>query len=185
MNKKLFVPGACIADLAPAISPGSRRRRTVAQGLANNTWIGDISGALTILVLIQYLELHHGLQHVGLDVHELDKVFDAGPPLDSDKAWIPDLPKGSDNYRFRWIRDTPIRLQIQRNEPCNLSTTNPLVINLAAARLTSSRRLTLACESKNTSKCTEKQPNHRKQLIQLTSGVPQPKNDVLFLTEMN
>jgi hypothetical protein len=103
----------------------------------------------------------------------------------NDKTWIPDLPKGSDNYRFGWIRDTSIRLQIQRNEPYNFSTTNPLVINLAAARLTSPRRLTLACESKNTSKCTEKQPNQRKQLIQLTSGVPQPKNDVLFLTEMN
>jgi hypothetical protein len=79
--------------------------------------------------------------------------------LPHDKTWIPDLPKGSDNYRFGWIRDTPIRLQIQRNEPCNLSTTNPLVINLAAARLTSPRRLTLACKLKNTSKCTEKQPN--------------------------
>jgi hypothetical protein len=104
---------------------------------------------------------------------------------DSDKTWFPDLPKGSDNYRFGWIRDTPIRLQIQRNVPCNLSTMNPLVINLTAARLTSPRRLTLACESKNTSKCTEKQPNHRKQLIQLTSGVPQPKNGVMFLIEMN
>jgi hypothetical protein len=103
----------------------------------------------------------------------------------ADKIWIPDLPKGLDNYRFGWIRDTPIRLQIQRNEPSNLSTMNPLVINLAAARLTSPRRLTLACELKNTSKCTEKQPNHRKQLIQLTSGVPQLKNGVLFLTEMN
>jgi hypothetical protein len=78
------------------------------------------------------------------------------PTLPTDKAWLPDLPKGSDNYRFGWIRDTPIRLQIQRNEPYNLSTTNPLVINLAVARLTSPRRLTLACESKNTSKCTEK-----------------------------
>jgi hypothetical protein len=103
----------------------------------------------------------------------------------ADKIWIPDLPKGLDNYRFGWIRDTPIRLQIQRNEPSNLSTMNPLVINLAAARLTSPRRLTLACELKNTSKCTEKQPNHRKQLIQLMSGVPQLKNGVLFLTEMN
>ena len=46
--------------------------------------------------------------------------------LPHDKTWIPDLPKGSDNYRFGWIRDTPIRLQIQRNEPFNLSTTNPL-----------------------------------------------------------
>jgi hypothetical protein len=106
-------------------------------------------------------------------------------PVGTDKTCIPDLPKGTDNYRFGWIRDTLIRLQIQRNEPCNLSTMNPLVINLAAARLTSPRKLTLAYESKNTSKCTEKQPNHRKQLIQLTSGVPQPKNGVLFLTEMN
>jgi hypothetical protein len=102
-----------------------------------------------------------------------------------DKTWIPDLPKGSDNYRFGWIRDTPIQLQIQRNEPCNLSTVNPRVTNLVAAQLTSPRRLTLACESKNTSKCTEKQSNHRKQLIQLTSGVPQPKNGILFLTEMH
>jgi hypothetical protein len=91
-------------------------------------------------------------------------------PAHHDKTWIPDLLKGSYNYRFGWIRDTPIRLQIQRNKPCNLSTTNPLVINLAVARLTSPRRLTLACESKNTSKCMEKQPNHRKQLIQLTGG---------------
>jgi hypothetical protein len=63
-----------------------------------------------------------------------------------DKSWIPNLPKGSDNYQFGQIRDTPIRLQIQRNDPRNLSTTNPRVINQAAARLTSPRRLTLACE---------------------------------------
>jgi hypothetical protein len=89
--------------------------------------------------------------------HKLLHYFECHSiPVVTDKTWIPDLLKGSDNYRFGWIRDTPIRLQIQRNEPCNLSTTNPLVINLAAARLTSPRRLTLACESKNTSKCTEK-----------------------------
>jgi hypothetical protein len=64
--------------------------------------------------------------------------------MSSDKSWIPDLPKGLDNYRFGWIRDTPIWLQIQRNDPRNLSTVNPLVINQAAARLTSPRRLTLA-----------------------------------------
>jgi hypothetical protein len=64
----------------------------------------------------------------------------------SDKSWMPDLPKGSDNYRFGQIRDTAIRLQIQRNDPRNLSLANPLVINQAAARLTSPRRLTLAYE---------------------------------------
>jgi hypothetical protein len=35
---------------------------------------------------------------------------------------------------------------MQRNDPRNLSTPNPLVINQAAARLTSPRRLTLANE---------------------------------------
>jgi hypothetical protein len=107
-----------------------------------------------ILVFSKTMEEHE--DHLGLVLEKLrsNQLYD--------KTWIPDLSKGSDNYRFGWIRDTPIRLQIQRNEPCNLSTTNPLVISRAIARLTSPRRLTLACESKNTSKCTEKQPNHRK-----------------------
>jgi hypothetical protein len=56
----------------------------------------------------------------------LDRFLVSG---ECDMTWFPDLPKGSDNYRFGWIRDTPIRLQIQRIEPCNLSTTNPLVIS--------------------------------------------------------
>jgi hypothetical protein len=66
--------------------------------------------------------------------------------LPHDKSWIPDLPKGSDNYWFGPIWDTPIRLQNHRNDPRNLSTANPLVINQAAARLTSPRRHALACE---------------------------------------
>jgi hypothetical protein len=68
--------------------------------------------------------------------------------LPHDTTWVPNLPKGLGNYRFGRIRDTPIRLQIQRNEPCNLSTMNPMFINQAAARLTLPRRLTLACEIK-------------------------------------
>jgi hypothetical protein len=68
--------------------------------------------------------------------------------MHSDTTWVPNLLKGLGNYRFGRIRDTPIRLHIQRNEPCNLSTTNPMVINQAAPRLTLPRRLTLACEIK-------------------------------------
>jgi hypothetical protein len=107
-----------------------------------------------ILVFSKTMEEHEDHQGLVLEKLRSNQLYD--------KTWIPDLPKGSDNYRFGWIRDTQNRLQIQRNEPCNLSTMNPLVISRAAARLTSPRRLTLACESKNTSKCTEKQPNHRK-----------------------
>jgi hypothetical protein len=76
----------------------------------------------------------------------LDLVHMSTTYTPSDKFWIPDQPKSLDNYRFGCIRDTPIRLQIQINDPRNLSTTNPLVINQAAARLTSQRRLTLACK---------------------------------------
>jgi hypothetical protein len=36
--------------------------------------------------------------------------------------------------------------------------------------------LLLPAKSKNSSKCTEKKPNHRKNSIQLMNGVPQPKN---------
>jgi hypothetical protein len=77
-------------------------------------------------------------------VHERKTLVD----ITNNNFWIPDLPKGSYNYRFGRIRDTPIRLQIQRNDPRNLSTANPLVINQAAARLTSPRRLTLAYKIK-------------------------------------
>jgi hypothetical protein len=45
--------------------------------------------------------------------------------------------------------------------------------------------LLLPVKSKNTRKCTEKKPNHRKYSIQLTDGVPQPNEGVLFLTEWN
>jgi hypothetical protein len=49
-----------------------------------------------------------------------------------DKTWIPDLPKGSDNYRFGWIRDTPIRLQIQEMNPATLA---PRILWLSAELL--------------------------------------------------
>jgi hypothetical protein len=54
-----WIHDACIGylalDLLAAISPGIRRWWTMAQGLTNSAWIGDIIGALTIPMLIQYL----------------------------------------------------------------------------------------------------------------------------------
>lgn len=40
-----------------------------------------------------------------------------------------DLPSCGDNYRFGWRTTIPIRLQIKRYKPYNLSTMTPLVIN--------------------------------------------------------
>jgi hypothetical protein len=37
-------------------------KRSLPTLLSNNTWIGDITGALTLLVLVQYLHLWHQLQ---------------------------------------------------------------------------------------------------------------------------
>jgi hypothetical protein len=59
-----WLDGAMIADLAPnllAAVPLRWRRKTVAQALDNGVWIRDITCALTILVLVQYLLICHQL----------------------------------------------------------------------------------------------------------------------------
>jgi hypothetical protein len=61
---------------------------------------------------------------------------------------------------FRQVKDNSFRVDVTHRsgfrskdlEPCNLSTTIPLVINRVTIRLTSPRRLIPACETKNTSK---------------------------------
>jgi len=54
-----WIDGRSIQDIAPAllkaVPPLTRRKRTVAQGLPNNAWARDITGALTVQVLIDYL----------------------------------------------------------------------------------------------------------------------------------
>jgi len=54
-----WIDGRCIADLAPAllsaVRPHTRKVRTIAQGLFNNSWALDISGALTVQVILDYL----------------------------------------------------------------------------------------------------------------------------------
>jgi hypothetical protein len=65
-----WLEGARLADLAPdlvaAVSNNSRRRRTVASAMLNQAWVQDITGAPTILVIIQYIELYQRLQSVQL-----------------------------------------------------------------------------------------------------------------------
>jgi hypothetical protein len=43
------------------------RRRSVAEGLENNSWITDIRGPLTILILILYVQLHEQVELITLD----------------------------------------------------------------------------------------------------------------------
>jgi hypothetical protein len=51
-----WIDGRSIADLAPAllnaVRPHACKTRTVAQGLENNGWARDITGALTVQVII-------------------------------------------------------------------------------------------------------------------------------------
>jgi uncharacterized membrane protein len=44
-----------------------RKRRTLADGLANQPWIRDIKGALTVQALVQFLEIRQRLQDFALD----------------------------------------------------------------------------------------------------------------------
>jgi hypothetical protein len=104
--------------------------------------------------------------------------------LPHDKSWIPDLPKGSGNYRFGRIWDTWSGFKSKEMTPATLA---PRILWLSTKlQLDWPRQegLLLTAKSKNTSKCTEKKPNHRKNSIQLTNGVPQPKNRCPVLDRM-
>jgi hypothetical protein len=63
-----WLGGLSITDRAPhlvaAVSARCRRSRTVVDVLANNAWIRDILGALSIPVLVQYLQLREHLVDV-------------------------------------------------------------------------------------------------------------------------
>jgi hypothetical protein len=74
-----WLGGLNIADWAPnlvvAVSARCHRSRMVADALANNAWMRDISGALSILVLVQYLQLRERLVDVQLDLATADKTL--------------------------------------------------------------------------------------------------------------
>jgi hypothetical protein len=56
-----WIHGQCVERIAPAVFavvPRARARsRTVALGLADHAWVANISGARTVQVFLQYLDL--------------------------------------------------------------------------------------------------------------------------------
>jgi hypothetical protein len=52
-----------------------RNHHTIAEALANNAWIRDITGALTIPAIVQYLHLRVRLPDVHLDPGAGDRTL--------------------------------------------------------------------------------------------------------------
>ena len=56
-----WIQGRGIKDLAPAllaaVRPRAQRQRTVAEGLSNRAWVRDITGAITVQVIVEYLQI--------------------------------------------------------------------------------------------------------------------------------
>ena len=57
----MWIDGHTMAEIAPnlvkTVTKRTAKRRMVAQAIQNRRWVGDIKGALTIEVLIEYLHI--------------------------------------------------------------------------------------------------------------------------------
>ena len=74
-----WLQGKGIQDLVPclfsSIGPRIRKGRTVAQGLANDAWVQDISGALTVQVILDFLMIWEATRNVHLQSDTPDKFI--------------------------------------------------------------------------------------------------------------
>ena len=72
-----WLHGTRIADIAPSLHKSIPRRiankRTVKEALVNRKWISDIKGALTVRVLVDYLNLWESLSGIELQPNIRDK----------------------------------------------------------------------------------------------------------------
>ena len=73
-----WLHGKSLIDLAPclvnAVCGRIKKKRTVAQALQNKQWISDITGALIVQVLLEYLQVWDRLQGVQLQENQPDKI---------------------------------------------------------------------------------------------------------------
>jgi hypothetical protein len=71
-----WLQGSSVKDIAPhllhAVLPRVRHRRTVAQGVPNNSWMVDVTGALTAQVLAEFLLVWDGLCEIQLQEESED-----------------------------------------------------------------------------------------------------------------
>jgi hypothetical protein len=74
-----WVDDTSISRLAPLVSElvpkQIQRSRTVAQALLNATWISDITGALSVSALVQFVRLWSHLQEVHLEARTPDRFI--------------------------------------------------------------------------------------------------------------
>ena len=73
-----WLQGQSLLDLAPCLcnTAGDRvkKRRTVAQALQNDRWIRDISGSLTVQVILEYLHIWDLKRQIQLVESQPDKI---------------------------------------------------------------------------------------------------------------
>ncbi|CAN6371894.1 unnamed protein product [Urochloa humidicola] len=73
-----WLNGKSIADLAPcllqAVGPRVQKCRTVQEALINRRWVRDITGALTVQVLLEYLDIREIVRGMVLDPNVDDRV---------------------------------------------------------------------------------------------------------------
>ena len=73
-----WLQGKSLLDLAPclcnAVATRVKQQRTVAEALHNDQWIADISGALTVQVLLEYLQIWDRVRQTQLLQDQPDKI---------------------------------------------------------------------------------------------------------------
>ena len=73
-----WLQGKSLIDIAPclynAVNNTARKKRTVAQALQGDQWIGDIAGALTVQVILEYLKVWDLTREIVLAEERDDRI---------------------------------------------------------------------------------------------------------------
>lgn len=143
-----------VPDLCQAVSTNTRRNRTTQQAMQQNQWIRDITGAITVLVLVQYFRVWELLQEVNLRPNQQDifrwrwtssgeytaksayKRFFCGNTISAEakliwKSWAP--PKAKlfmylAAHRRTWTSERRKRHGMQDTDECTLCSQEPETI---------------------------------------------------------